>query len=196
MNLPSDLRGHWLPGWYLIGSYDSDVGSWLLHDDGQAMLLEVPEGLPVADVQAAVSELGVKLKYVTASHDHYDHLERDAWGDLAEAFPRAKFIHPASVRGDRRLRIGNEVAWLVAGPKHSLADVVTVFRGGAMTGDIETGTLDSVTKEVPLRTRKRSMNWLQGFQDRTGYRVHTTVSAHLNSVRANVCWPELFSFSE
>jgi hypothetical protein len=160
------------------------------------MLLEVPEGLTVKDVTEAVKRLGVTLRYVTASHDHYDHLERDMWGYLAEEYHGTKFIHPASVRGDRAIQIGSEVAWLVAAPKHSLADVVTVFRGVAMTGDIETGTLDSVTNEVPLRTRKKSMRWLRGFQDRQGYRVHTTVSAHLNSVRQGVDWPALFTCAE
>ena len=190
MNLPH------FEGWHLIGRYESDVGSWLLHDDGEAMLLEVPEGLTVKDVTEAVKRLGVTLRYVTASHDHYDHLERDMWGYLAEAYHGTKFIHPAAVRGDRSIQIGSEVAWLVAGPKHSLADMVTVFRGVAMTGDIETGTLESVTNEVPLATRRRSMRWLRGFQDRQGYRVHTTVSAHLNSVRQGVDWPALFTCAE
>ena len=46
---------------------------------------------------------------------------------IAGAFPKAKFIRPASVRRDRRLQIGGEVVWLVAGPKHSLAGVVTTL---------------------------------------------------------------------
>jgi hypothetical protein len=123
-------------GWHLIGAYPDhepgDVGSWLLLDDGEAMLLEVPEGLTVKDVWQALADTGTKLRYVTASHDHWDHLDRDVWGDLAGAFPKAQFIHPASVQGDRRLQIGREVVWLVAAPKHSLADVVTVWRGVAL----------------------------------------------------------------
>ena len=64
-----------------------------------------------------------------------------------------------------------------------------------MTGDIETGTLESVTDEVPKRTRSRSMSWLKGVPDRTGYHVHTTVSAHRTTVRTNVNWPALFSYA-
>ncbi len=154
--------------------------------------MEVPEGLTVRDVKAALHALGVKLQSVTTSHDHWDHLERDVWGDLAAAFPDARFIHPASVRRDRRVRIGVESAWLVAAPKHSLADVATVFRGVAMTGDIELGTLDSVTDEVPMRTRRRSMAWLRDFPMRQGYHVHSIISAHLNDVRTAVNWPDLF----
>ena len=169
---------HW-EGWHLIGQYDSDVGSWLLHNDGEALLLEVPEGLTVQDVKDAVKHLNVKLRYVTTSHDHWDHLDRNVWGELAGAFPKAKFVHPASVRGDRQLPIGDEVVWLVAAPKHSLADVVTVFRGVAMTGDIELGALKSVTAEVTEDVRRRSMKRLREFQERTGYHVHAIVSAHL-----------------
>jgi hypothetical protein len=65
-----------------------------------------------------------------------------------------------------------------------------------MTGDIETGMLESVTDEVPLATRRRSMRRLREFPERAGYRVHTTVSAHLNSVRQAVDWPALFTCAE
>jgi hypothetical protein len=37
------------------------------------------------------------------------------------------------------------------------------------------------------------MRHLREFPDRTGYRVHTTVSAHLNSVRRGVDWAGLFT---
>ncbi len=183
-------------GWHLIGMFPDhapgDVGSWLLMDEGKAMLLEVPEGLTVEDVRLALANTGTTLRYATTSHDHWDHLDRNVWGDLAGAFPRAKFVHPASVRGDRKLQIGSELVWLVEAPKHSLADVVIVFRGVAMTGDIELGMLESVTNEVPLATRRRSMRRLREFQDRTGYQVHSIVSAHLNDVRVTVSWPDLF----
>jgi hypothetical protein len=185
------------PGWHLIGAFPDgdpdDVGSWLLMDDGQAMLLEVPEGLTVENVQEALVSTRTTLRYVTASHDHWDHLDRNVWGDLAGAFPKAKFIHPAAVRRDRRLQIDREVAWLVAAPKHSLADVVTIFRGVAMTGDIELGMLESVTNEVPEQVRRKSLTWLRDFPQRRGYHVHTTVSAHLNSVRREVSWASLFT---
>jgi hypothetical protein len=52
----------------------------------------------------------------------------------------------------------------------------------ASTGDIELATLDSVTDEAQLAKGRRSMRRLAGFPERTGYHVHTTVSAHLGLV--------------
>jgi hydroxyacylglutathione hydrolase len=184
-------------GWHLIGAYPDhepdDVGSWLLHHDGEAVLLEVPEGLPVADVRQALHDVGVNLTRVTASHDHEDHLDADAWDALAKGFPDARFIHPSAVKGDRLLHVGGEPLWLVKAPKHSATDLVAVFRGVAMTGDIELGMLESVNDEVPERTKRRSMKWLAEFQARTGYYVHSIVSAHLNDVRLEINWPDLFA---
>ena len=54
------------------------------------------------------------------------------------------------------LHLGGEPLWLVKAPKHSRTDVVTVFRGVAMTGDIELGMLRSVNREVPMRTGGRA----------------------------------------
>jgi hypothetical protein len=184
-------------GWHLIGAYPDgdpgDTGSWLLQHEGEALLLEVPEGLEVAHVLDAARKLDVSLRYATASHDHYDHLDPDVWAALAREFPSTSFLHPAEVRGDRRLELGGEPVWLVKGPKHSPCDVVTVFRGVAMTGDIELGTLDSVTDEVPRAARRRSMRHLAGFPQGTGYHVHTIISAHLNDLRRGVDWESLFT---
>jgi hypothetical protein len=186
-------------GWHLIGSFPRDdpdgVGSWLLAHGGEALLLEIPPGLRLADVRGAAESSGVVIRFVTASHEHYDHLDRRAWGSLAKAFPAAEMIHPTTVRGDRMLSLNGEPVWLVKAPKHSACDVVTIFRGVAMTGDIETGTLESVNEEVPLPTKKKSMARLRDFPERCDYRVHSTVSAHLNSVRIGVNWPDLFNVS-
>ncbi len=42
----------------------------MLHNDGEAAQLEVPEGLTLKDVCDAFDRLAVKLRYVVASHDH------------------------------------------------------------------------------------------------------------------------------
>lgn len=169
------------------------MGSWLLCHRDEALLLEVPKGLPVAEVKAAVYCLGVSLRFVTASHDHEDHLDVEVWKGLQKAFPETTFIHPRTVAGDSVLYLDGEPVWLVKAPKHSRTDVVTIFRGVAMTGDIELGMLESVNNEVTVRTRRRSMGCLRDFSARTGYHVHSLVSAHLNDVRTSIDWPQLFT---
>jgi hypothetical protein len=184
----------------LLGAFPDnepdDVGSWLLFHGGEALLLEIPPGLMRAHVRRALKSIGATLRYVTASHNHEDHLDADAWAALTAAFTDAEFLHPSCVQGDTLLHLEGEPLWLVRASKHSLTDVVTVFRGVAMTGDIELGMLASVNDEVPLRTKMKSMDWLRGFQDRAGYHVHSIVSAHLNDVRVSIRWPELFRYEE
>lgn len=193
MNLPH------FDGWHLIGAFPEaapdDVGSWLLVHGGEAMLLEAPPGLTPAHVGQALDDAGADLRFVTASHDHENHLDVDGWAALQRAFPDAEFIHPPSrSKGERQLFLGEEPVWLISAPKHSATDVVTVFRGVAMTGDMELGTLESVNDEVPPRIKESSMAWLRGFGERTGYHIHSIVSAHLNDVRQGVNWPDLFAF--
>lgn len=190
MNLPT-----W-PGWHLIGAFPhqqpDDVGAWLLHDGRDALLLEVPPGLGVWHVRRALRLLAVNLRYVTASHAHEDHLDQAVWEALRRNWPRAQFLDPRELHDDNAIALGEETAWIVRAPKHSLSDVVTIFRGVAMTGDIELEMEESVNAEVPPYTKRRSMTWLAGFQQRHGYHVHSIVSAHLNDVRCGVNWPALF----
>jgi len=187
-----------LPGWHLIGAFPdnkpNDVGSWILHNDGEAMLLEVPPGLTVDTVSESLRSLGVGLRYVTTTHLHDDHLDINCWNDLQDAFVGTHFIRPTETRvgSDILLNLGGEPLWLVKAPKHSPHDTVIVFRGTAMTGDIELATLDSVNNEIPRATKATSMEYLRGFEERTGYHVHTTISAHLNDFRQGVNWQDLF----
>ena len=190
-------------GWRLLGTYPdgaaNDVGSWLLHHGGEAMLLEVPPGLPVRRVRDELAVLGCALRYVTVSHGHGDHYDRTAWSQLRRAYPAAEFVEPPVVRTDAAGRsetwsLGGEPVWRLTAPKHSWGDTVTVFRGVAMTGDIELGMIGSVNREVPPAVREASMRYLADFPRRAGYRVHSIVSAHVNDLRTDVDWPGLFAW--
>ncbi len=188
-----------LPGWHLLGAFPDhepdDVGSWLLHYNGEALLLEIPPGLTVAKVAAGLASVRAGLRYVTASHLHEDHFDPDVWQELRKAYVGTEFIRPtdAEAGSETLIKLGGEPVWLIKAPKHSPSDMVIAFRGVAMMGDIELGTLDSVNREVPREVKAASMEHLRGFQDRTGYRVHTMVSAHLNDFRQGVNWPQLFA---
>ena len=98
----------------------------------------------------------------------------------------------AKAGSDTLIHLGGESVWLIKAPKHSPSDTIVVFRGVAMTGDIELGTVDSANREVSSDVKAASMKFLRSFQDRTGYYVHTVISAHLNDFRQGVDWPLLF----
>lgn len=200
----ADFPQEWFPGWHLVGRYGSGVGCWLLVHGGEALLLEVPEGLMTTDViKAARLVGGPRLTFVTASHEHEDHLDPGAWGRLKVQYPEARFILPRELTYPRKLSIGGEPLYLLRAPKHSPTDVVTVFRGVAMTGDLELGTLaccgDGEWNEedlVPMAEREATFSRLREFPRRTGYRVHTVVSAHLDDVRRDLSgddWEALFT---
>ena len=187
----------WFPGWHLIGQYESDVGSWLLHHEGKAMLLEIPEGLTPRDVRESTERLRVKLRYITTSHDHMDHLDIEALKRIRLEHLSAYTIPPDGFYLPNRSRefthyLGMEPMWFIPAPKHSERDTVIIFRGVAMTGDIELNTLDSVNDEVSLERRRESMSYLGGFEKRNNYHVHSIVSAHLNDVRTNINFSDLF----
>lgn len=171
-------------GWRFLGRFPKDdpdgVGSWLLHHGKEAALLETPPGLTPSKVVKALSDIDCRLGPVLTSHDHEDHYN-GRWR-----------LNPVHRWQDKMIAVGGEPIWVIGAPKHSMTDVVVVFRGVAMTGDIELGTLDSVNDEVPLDVKRRSMRFLADFEGRRGYKVHTVISAHCNDLRTNVCWKELF----
>jgi hydroxyacylglutathione hydrolase len=192
----ASMREGRFPGWCLLGQYpvgDPDgVGSWLLHHGGEAALLELPpDEQLIADAAEAVERLGVRVKLILVSHDHEDHFDRGVLRRLRklEAFQKAIWVGPRrDRRGVRRLVLGGEPLWLIYAPKHSRTDVVTVFRGLAMTGDIELGTVDSVNREVKLPQKRKSLAFLADFERVKGYQIRALISAHLNDFREGIGW--------
>ena len=157
------------------------------------MLLEIPPGLTIAAICASLQG---HLKYVTASHTHEDHFDEEVWDTLRKDFRGTQFIPPDSLSAyrDYEYFLGGEPVWVLPAPKHSTNDAVVVFRGVAMTGDIELGQLESVNDEVSAKMKLRSMEWLLKFTERRNYHVHTIMSAHLNDIR-QVEWADLFDLS-
>lgn len=187
-------------GWNLIGQYESNVGSWLLYHEGEALLLEIPEGLKLCDVRHILKTFdNPRLKYITSSHSHEDHLDTTIWDLLQETYPRTEMIDPSTVFGYTYLRLGGEPLFLLRAPKHSWNDIVVVFRGIAMVGDIELGMLESVNNEVPSRVKAKSMKTLANFSKTWNYKIHHTISAHLDDcryLRNDEDWYSLFHCKE
>jgi hydroxyacylglutathione hydrolase len=190
------MNNHDFPAWLLLGQYpqgdDDGVGSWILHHGGEAALLELPpdESL-IQDAAEAVASLGAKVKYILASHDHEDHFDPKVLRKLRrhEAFRNATWIPPGiQNEGVTPLDLAGEPLWLIYAPKHSRTDMVTVFRGAAMTGDMELGTLQSVNREVNKTVKRKSLVFLADFERAHAYRIHSLMSAHLNDFRRNIDW--------
>jgi hydroxyacylglutathione hydrolase len=188
-------------GWVLLGQYplgDPDgVGSWILHHNGEAALLELPpdEAL-IENAVEVVSSLNLRVKFIFVSHDHEDHFDRLLLRSLRNhpAFESARWMAPKPREtGVTGLSLGGEPLWLVHAPKHSLTDTVTIFRGFAMAGDIELGTLESVNREVGKNMREESLSFLAAFERQHNYRVRGLVSAHLNDFRQDIRWAEAVS---
>lgn len=139
-----------------------------------------------------LAAIGAELKYVFTSHAHEDHQDRSACSAIKAEFPVALASCLRVTHFDYRGYLGDEPFWLIGSPKHSWSDIVIVFRGVAMTGDIELGQLASVNREVPADVKRASMEWLRGFQGRTGYHVHTAASAHFKGYR-RIDWTSLFT---
>ncbi len=183
-------------GWTLLGQYplgDPDgVGSWILHHGNEAALLELPPDEHLIDDAAkAVTTLGVVVKYIFVSHDHEDHLDPRLLTKMRShpPFQNAVWIAPKPRHiGITQFDLAGEPLWLVHAPKHSLTDTVTIFRGVAMTGDIELGTLRSVNREVGKKVKEKSLAFLAAFESNHDYHIHTIISAHLNDMRQNIHW--------
>jgi hydroxyacylglutathione hydrolase len=143
-----------------------------------------------------VLRLKTTVKYILVSHDHEDHFDPGILRRMKKhpTFRDATWIKPQpNYMGITGLDLEGEPLWLIHAPKHSRTDAVTVFRGFAMTGDIELGTLDSVNREVPLRRRRESLAFLAGFERTHDYRIRALASAHLNDHRTNIGWSSVIA---
>jgi hypothetical protein len=88
--------------------------------------------MPVGDAAA--------YPYFAVSPLRLFNIKQIAANKLKRASPAATFLHPSVIPGEHFLDLGGEPLWLLKAPKHSQTDVVIVFRGVAMTGDIELDT--------------------------------------------------------
>jgi glyoxylase-like metal-dependent hydrolase (beta-lactamase superfamily II) len=189
-------KDNFSPGWILLGQYpigDPDgVGSWILHHEGCAALLELPpDDQLVTDAAEMVKRLRLEIKFIMISHDHEDHFDPAVLEKVSNhpAFRDAVWItlQPGSMKMEC-LDLAGEPLWRIYAPKHSPTDAVTVFRGVAMTGDIELGQVRSVNREVRASVKRESLAYLASFEEVAGYRIHSLVSAHLNDVRRQIDW--------
>ena len=81
--------------------------TYLVVDERSREAMVVDSGWETGPIEKAASEVGAKVKYVVATHEHFDHTA--TLDDLARAFGAQVVAHAESpVRADVRVRDGSE----------------------------------------------------------------------------------------
>jgi glyoxylase-like metal-dependent hydrolase (beta-lactamase superfamily II) len=156
------------------------------------MLVELPKRLTPKIVSKALLEHEAELKYVAMSHYHVDHVYQHTFDEIVSSFPDAEVLYNKGNCHTTQVLLGGEPVYLLDAAKHSESDRIIVFRGIALTSDVELGTLWTCNGEIDLDSRKRAMAFWASFEREHNYKVHTVFSAHLNDLRSHVNFSALF----
>jgi len=113
---------------------------YLLMDEATGEAIAVDSGWETAPVIAAAREGGMTVRYVVATHGHFDHVETLA--ELAGKLGAQTVSHEASdlkadlrVRGGDKLALGRESVRIIHTPGHT-PDSICLFDGkNLFTGD-------------------------------------------------------------
>ena len=194
----------------LLGRYrekkdeNDPVGCWLLHFGNEAAIVNMPPfraggQAPFKRAKEVADEMNAEVRYLLCAHHQPDHFAGETFLGFRRTFPdaipyayrslRDEISHPrATFFGNEaivELELGGEPLYLIHAPKHSWSDTFVVFRGTALTGDWELGTIRSVNDEsagrVPLADRRKSVDRLLKFAHE--YQIHTLLSSRANDVR-------------
>ena len=189
-----------------FGPYRNAV--WIFFHREEAALIEMPpfhkgqDPAPWLSVQQELERRGLRLKYALISHAHMDHCR--TLPEFRLAFPEARFVaHQSQLQsplvrrlvgstgmqlweffqesydGDiKMLTLAGEPLILIHCPKHSQSDQFVIFRGTAMTGDWFLGDLKDCNALVHPQDKVRSVERVQTWLDRLGYKVSRAFSGH------------------
>src|SRR5262245_42809107 len=207
----------WFDGVHLVGQFGPHrTGCWLLTNQYEAAVLEMPpaspgEQPPAAAAAEAAGQLGVAVSHLLCTHTHPDDFCRPTFLQMRQNFPDAGVSLQAGSRpqvGEQpgvqyfdeelRLEVAGEVLFLVHAPKHSTTDTIVIFRGSACVGDWELGRLRSAhdgtgSWAVPKPTKLQSIERLERFLADKNYNVHRVYSVHANDRRESVDFAELLA---
>ncbi len=198
----------WFEEVYLLGQFNSlRTGCWLLANDGQAAILELPpndsgEPSPPEAADAAVRSLNLAVRFLLCTHCHGDHFSEGTLEQFRHNYPEARICLQRGFKNsleDPRgvhwfddlleISLGGEPLFLVHAPKHSRTDTMVIFRGTICTGDWELGTIRSVhdgRSGITVQQRLSSINRLIEFVSAHKYHIHQVFSAHTNDKRQQV----------
>lgn len=89
--------------------WDGKCGIWLLYDDSDCIIIEMPRYLktdpinPWDSIDAYIKEKGLKLRFITASHHHWDHFYHPTYSQFYQKFKMPIIVHQ-SYFADRSIK--------------------------------------------------------------------------------------------
>jgi hydroxyacylglutathione hydrolase len=146
------------PGIVLVMAEDQICNTWLLVHDKSCFIVDTP---PKADDGTTVPA-DLVIQYiedndltpvgVTITHHHFEHIDGIAgfWDNLSGSDTCKWICHESLLQHEPRLKpffdtvfqqpvfesnVSGEPLFLIHAPKHSLSDVLVIFRGTMITGD-------------------------------------------------------------
>lgn len=127
---------------------------YLLMDAGSKEAMVVDSGWETEPVVRAAEEMGAKVKYVVATHEHFDHTS--TLGELAErlgakvvAHENSPVDHDITVANGQELKLGRKGVKVLHTPGHT-EDSICLYDGkGLFTGDtLFVGTIGRFERET------------------------------------------------
>jgi glyoxylase-like metal-dependent hydrolase (beta-lactamase superfamily II) len=114
---------------------------YLVVDEGSREAVVVDSGWETKPIEAAAGELGAKVRYAVATHEHFDHVT--TLGGLAEKLGAKVVAHVDSpidcdlrVKDGDRLRLGGNSLRVLHAPGHT-EDSICLYDGREVfTGDV------------------------------------------------------------
>lgn len=191
------------PGITLLKRYGPfKNGCWILSNQGQAAVVEMPPYLrterpPFVRAESFTRRRKLRLKYAMLTHCHYDHCA--SLMHFRRAFPRTTFVGHQAVAHDSAMRrwfgepdyldevfegelwtgdLGGEPIHLLFAPKHSYTDHLVLFRGAVIAGDWVLGDLRDCNAIVATEHKLLSVERVRDLLRRLNYRVHMAFSGH------------------
>lgn len=114
--------------------------AYLVKEEESGEAIAVDSGWETEPIVRLAKEERIKVKYVCATHGHYDHVKTMGrlaaeLGAVTVAFEGSKAEHQLGVRDGQTLRLGKEGVRAIATPGHTEDSVCYYDGGNLLTGD-------------------------------------------------------------
>ena len=176
------------PGIVLLMADDQVCNSWVLVHGKSCFIVDTPPkaddgtSVPADLVYQYIEDNDLTPVGLTITHHHFEHVDGVAgfWDNLSESDSCKWICHESLIQHEPRLKlffdtvfhepvfesnIEGEPMFLVHAPKHSLSDVLVIFRGTMITGDWWLGSgdpnLNHVRPDIAIESIDRVLDVLR-----------------------------------